>query len=172
MFKTLKKTRIAAYTFIELMAALLIISILIVASIPLFSGYTEGGKIDELKANLLKAASSQEKFFSNTGKFAATAEAGTPLMKDYDFPTPPNSKMKLFTGVIIRESIGMSYWVAGNYDINSSISDTYNECWIYFGSVLGTGGSDNFVRLHHERTNQTIDIATCPYCPALDTICK
>lgn len=166
MLNTLKNTKISGYTLIELMVALAIVSILVLAAIPLFSGYSESGKIDELKANLLKAASSQEKYFVNTGKYAAS---DTTLQK-YGFPTPPNNKMKLFTGAIIRQGMGMTYWVAGNYDVNPDVTNAYSECWIYFGSVLGTRGSDNFIRIHQETDNKTT--TDCPNCPALDTICK
>jgi len=168
MFKMFKQTKVHGSTLLELMVTLGIISILVLAAIPLFSGYTEQGKIDELKANLLKAAASQEKYFANTGKYAA----GETILQSYGFPTPPNTKMKLFTGAIIRQGIGMTYWVAGNYDVNPQATDTYAECWIYFGSVLGTGGSDSFVRIHKETGNKTIDAVSCPNCPALDTICK
>jgi len=168
MFKLFRHTRVSGYTLIELMVTLAIVSILIFAAIPLFSGYTEQGKIDELKANLLKAAAAQEKYFANTGMYAAAENT----LQNYGFPTPPNAKMKFFTGAIIKQGLGMTYWVAGNYDVNSHVSNTYNECWIYFGSVIGTGNADNFIRIHQETKNITIDIATCPYCPDPDTICK
>lgn len=160
--------KLKGHSLLELIAALTIVSILVYAAIPLFSDYTEQGKIDELKAYLLKAAGSQEKYFANTGKYAASSTT----LQTYGFPTVPNTKMKLFTGAIIRNGIGMTFWVAGNYDVNSSVSNTYKECWIYFGSMLGTGNADNFMRLHQETKNLTIDISTCPDCPVLDNICK
>lgn len=168
MFATIKDIKVSGYTLIELMVTLAIVSILVLAAIPLFSGYTEQGKIDELKANLLNAASAQEKYFANTGKYSAV----NTTLANYGFPVPGNPKMKLFTGAIIREGTGMTYWVAGNYDVNPDVTNTYSECWIYFGSVIGTGGSDNFIRLHEETANKTINPASCPYCPLLDNICK
>ncbi len=163
--------RIQGYTLLELMTALAIVSILILMAVPLFSGYTEQGKIDELKANLLKAATAQEKYFANTGKYATSSAA----LASYDFPEVPNSKMKLFTGAVIINGIGMVYWVAGNYDVNSHVSGTYNECWIYFSSLVGTG--DNFIRLHQETDNITADPSVCPLSNIagvcnLDAICK
>ena len=150
--------RIKGHTLLELMAALAIVSVLIFAAIPLFSGYTEQGKIDELKAYVLKAAAAQEKYFANTGKYASQESA----LNSYGFPQEPSPKMKLSTGAIVLDGIGMTYWVAGNYDINSSVSNTYNECWVYFGQVLGTGNADNFMRLHDETRNISTDPSTCP----------
>lgn len=168
MFKMFKQTKVHGSTLLELMVTLGILSILVVVAIPLFSGYTEQGKIDELKANLLKAAASQEKYFANTGRYAAANNT----LQNYGFPTPPNIKMKFFTGAILKEGLGMTYWVAGNYDVNPDVSNTYSECWIYFGSIIGTGNADNFIRIHQETKNITINVATCPDCPVLDTICK
>lgn len=163
--------RIKGHTLLELMAALLVVSVLIVVAIPLFTGYTEQGKIDELKANLLKAAAAQEKHFANTGRYATSPAA----LDSYGFPDVPNSKMKLFTGAVISSGIGMTYWVAGNYDVNSNVSNTYNECWVYFSSLVGTG--DNFIRLHQETDNITADPSVCPLSGIsgvcnLDAICK
>lgn len=158
----------SGHTLIELLVTLAIVSILVLVAIPLFTGYTEDSKIDELKATLLKAASAQENYFSATGQYAALPE----MLANYGYPTPPNDKMKLFTGIHFTSRTGMTYWVAGNYDVNPDVKNTYNECWLYVGVVMGTGGSDNFMRLHKETGNESKDISTCSYCPTLDQVCK
>ncbi len=127
------------HTLIELVVSLAILSILILAAIPLFDSYSDQTKIDELKAVILRAAASQEKHFSATGTYAASAS----LLQNYDFPAVPNSKMKLFTGVIIHGGTGMTFWVNGSYDIGNAD----RACWIYLGSTMGTGGDNNFTEL-------------------------
>jgi len=159
--------RTLGHTLLELIAVLAIVSTLILVSIPLFTGYTEQGKIDNLKANLLKAAAAQEKHYATSGLYA-TSEF---VLTSYGFPQDINEKMKLFTGAILIDGLGMTYWVAGNYDINPDVSYTYNECWIYFGPVLGTGNADNFMRLHDETKNITADPTDCPLSDKLHGIC-
>jgi len=118
------KTR--GYTLIELMVVLAIVSVLVVASIPLFDSYMEQTRIDELKATILKAAASQEKYFAATGRYSASAID----LQKYDFPDLPSTKMKLFTGIWIGNGRGMVYWVNGSYDLGHA----ERECWIYLGS--------------------------------------
>ena len=158
----------SGHTLVELLVVLAIISILAVVAIPIFDGYAEDGRIDELKATLLKAAAAQEKYFASKGMYAAVKGD----LDSFGFPDPVNDKMKLYTGVIFQQNVGMTYWVAGNYDVNPDVSDTYNECWAYFGSVIGTGSSDNFMRLHQETGNNSTDISGCSNCPVLDLVCK
>ena len=166
--RNLREFKISGHTLIELLVTVAILSILIVAAIPLFKGYTEDSKIDELKATLLKAAAAQENYFAATGQYAAVSASLT----NYGFPTPPSDKMTLYTGLIFQQNVGMTYWVAGNYDVNPDVSGTYNECWIYFGSVLGTGDSSNFIRLYKETEAVSLDTSTVPHCPTLDEVCK
>lgn len=113
------------HTLIELMVVLGIVSILVFASIPLFSSYMDQTKVDELKALIIKAAAAQEKHFAVTGTFAATSN----LLVNYDFPDVPNSKIKLFTGARIIDGRGMTFWVNGSYDLGKAS----RECWIYSG---------------------------------------
>lgn len=127
------------HTLIELIVTLVIVSILVLAAIPLFNSYSDQTRVDELKAFILRGAASQEKHFTAHGTYATSAS----LLQNYDFPTVPNNKMKLFTGVIIRQGVGMTYWVNGSYDIGHAD----RECWIYVGSTMGTGGDNNFMRL-------------------------
>lgn len=157
----------SGHTLIELMVTVFIISILAFAAIPIFSSYTEDSRIDELKANLLKAAAAQEKYFAARGQYAPSSAS----LSSYGFPADTDD-MKLFTGLIFRQNVGMSFWVAGNRDVNPDVTDTYNECWVYFGTVLGPGGSDNFMRLHEETGNNSTNISGCSICPALDDVCK
>lgn len=158
----------SGHTFIELLVVLVIISTLAFVSIPLFQGYTRDSKIDELKATLLKAAAAQEKYFASKGQYSALDSS----LQVYGYPELPNDKMKLFTGVYFTARTGMTFWVAGNYDIDSNISNTYNECWIYAGTVLGTNESSNFIRLHDEVENNSRNIADLPFSPSLDDVCK
>lgn len=113
------------HTLIELMVVLSIVSILVLASIPLFNSYMDQTRVDELKALILKAAAAQEKHFAATGTYAASGN----LLANYDFPPLPNTKMKLFTGIWIDEGTGMKFWVNGSYDIGKA----ERECWIYRG---------------------------------------
>lgn len=158
----------SGHTLIELLVVMGIVSILAVVAIPLFQSYQEDSRIDELKATLLKAAAAQENYFAATGQYAALPET----LANHGYPTLPNDKMKLFTGIHFTSRTGMTYWVAGNYDVNPDVTNTYNECWIYVGAVMGTGDSDNFMRLHKETGNESKDVSVCPYCPTLDEVCK
>jgi len=124
MMNFIKQKR--GHTLIELMVVLSIISILVAASIPLFTSYMDQTRVDELKALMLKAAASQEKHYSSTGNYAATGN----LLVNYDFPSVPNAKMKLFTGIWIEEGPSMKFWVNGSYDLGKA----ERECWIYRGS--------------------------------------
>ncbi len=155
------------FTMIEILIVLGIISILAVAAIPVFDSFTIQSRIDDLKANILKAANSQEKYFTATGRYAPKST----MLDSYDYPDIDNPKMKLFTGVILREGIGMTYWVAGNFDVTPHTGN-YNECWIYFGSLIGTGGADNFLRIYDEEKNITTDLSGCSACPTADEVCK
>ncbi len=114
------------HTLIELMVVLAIISVLVVAAIPLFDSYMEQTRIDELKATILKAAASQEKYFAATGKYSASAID----LQKYDYPPVTDTKMKLFTGVRINDGRGMTFWVNGSYDLGKA----ERECWVYIGS--------------------------------------
>lgn len=126
------------FTLIEIMIVLGIIAILAAIAIPLFDSYSDDAKIEELKSVMLVAAVSQEKYFATVGKYSASQ---TDLAK-YDFPVPPTEKMKLYTGVILRDGVGMSYWVNGMLDL-----DGEKECWLYVGSSVGTNQATNFVKL-------------------------
>lgn len=130
--------RSKGFTLIEIMIVLGIIAILAAIAIPLFDSYSDDAKIEELKSVMLIAAASQEKYFATVGKYSASY---TDLAK-YDFPVPPTEKMKLYTGVILRDGVGMSYWVNGTLDIGGE-----KECWLYVGSAVGTDQSTNFVKL-------------------------
>jgi prepilin-type N-terminal cleavage/methylation domain-containing protein len=123
MMNFIKQKR--GHTLIELMVVLGIVSILVLASIPLFSSYMDQTRVDELKALMLKAAAAQEKHFAVTGTFAATSS----LLTNYDFPDVPNNKIKLFTGARIIDGRGMTFWVNGSYDLGKAS----RECWIYHG---------------------------------------
>lgn len=119
-------SRRKGHTLIELMVVLAIISVLVVAAIPLFDSYMEETRIDELKAMILKAAASQEKYFAATGKYSASAID----LQKYDYPPVTDPKMKLFTGVRINDGRGMTFWVNGSYDLGKA----ERECWVYIGS--------------------------------------
>jgi len=136
------------HTLIELMVVMTIVSIIAVVAIPLFGSYQDQTKIDELKAVLLRAAAAQEKHFSANGTYAASAS----LLQKYGFPVlkedstsvlADNEHINLFTGVIIKEGIGMTFWVNGNLDLGKADK----SCWLFVGSVLGTGGESNFLEI-------------------------
>jgi prepilin-type N-terminal cleavage/methylation domain-containing protein len=156
------------HTLLEILVVLGIVSILAVMAIPIFDHFTESSKVDELKAYILKASAAQEKYFASKGEFSPTVEG----LADFGFPTVPNDKMELSTGVIIRQNLGVTYWVSGNYDIDPEKVTTYNECWLYFGSVMGTGESDNFLQMHNEIKDSSIASGSCALCPTLDLVCK
>ncbi|MGI6394150.1 MAG: type IV pilin protein [bacterium] len=128
--------KVSGHTLLEILVVLAIISILVFASIPLFSSYSEQAKIDELKAVMLKVAASQERCFSAKGEYGASAYH----LQNFDFPNVPNDKMALATGIIIKGGVGMTYWVNGKYDIGKE----HKVCFIYHGSTMGTGEDSNF----------------------------
>jgi prepilin-type N-terminal cleavage/methylation domain-containing protein len=148
--------KIKGFTFMELLIVLAIISLLAMVAIPIFDSFSDRSKVDELKSVLLVAAVAQEKYFTATGTYAALPDN----LSKYGFPAPSNERMTLDTGAIIRPGLGMTYWVGGKYEIGSG-----TECWVYLGSIAGSGSSDNFVKMEESMTG-------CTFCPDYNDICN
>lgn len=154
------------FTLPEVLIVLAIIAILTSFAIPVFEGFSDDGKIEELKADLMKIAASQENYYSVRGTYATKLED----LESFGYSPADNAKKNFFTGVRIDKDLGMQYWVAGNYDLSSG-SGSYAECWIYLGENLKTGEQDPFVRLYNEAKNES-KVLTCNFCPDLDDVCK
>lgn len=130
--------KINGFTMIELLIVLAIISILALVSIPIFNSFSDDSKIEELKSVMLLAAASQEKYFASTGVYSSSEYA----LKNYNFPECSDKKMKLKTGVILNDGVGMSYWVNGTLNVNGKQS-----CWIYLASTVGNLDDSGFKEL-------------------------
>ncbi|HPM47681.1 MAG TPA: prepilin-type N-terminal cleavage/methylation domain-containing protein [bacterium] len=154
------------FTLPEVLIVLAIISILAFVSIPIFQGFADNGKIQELKADLIKLATSQENYYSAKGRFASRIED----LEKFGYVPPVNNKKSFFTGVIIDEDLGMKYWVAGNYKITTKAT-AYAECWVYLGENIKTGEDDPFVNLYNENKSESREL-TCAFCPKIKNVCK
>ena len=165
---------IRGHTLIELLVVLIVIFVLSAVSIPLVSGFIEKGKVNELKAYLLEVASAQERYYTSKGYYAPkisdlSDHGFSSILKD-EKTLGSNDKIHLYTGMILRQSIGSTYWVAGNYDINSNT--TYNECWLYFGSVFELDQPDKFIHMYDSKKGKLIASKNCVNCPDTNVVCK
>ena len=126
------------FTLVELVIAIAIIGILAVLAVPLFDSFSDDSKIDELKSKMLIAAAAQEKFYLSTGRYATAPTDGATLVHAYGYPANTED-MKMTTGVIIKEGVGMGYWINGVRKIKGSL-----HCWLYLSSFMDTTEKTNF----------------------------
>ena len=129
------KTR--GFTLNELAIVVAIIGILAAVAVPIFSSFSDDAKIDELHANMLVAATAQEKYFVSKGKYATTPAELTP----YGFPANTDD-MRLKTGVVVKNGVGMSYWINGLRKIKGE-----THCWLFVSSLMGTQERTSFKEL-------------------------
>lgn len=125
------------FTLIELAIVVAIVGILAAVAVPIFTSFSDDAKIDELQSNMLVAATAQEKYFIAKGQYATTTTDLIP----YGFPQN-TTEMRFRTGIIIKNGIGMSYWVNGLRKIKGT-----NHCWLYVSSLMGTTEKANFKEL-------------------------
>jgi len=125
------------FTLIELALVVVIIGILASIAVPIFSKFSDDAKIDELQSNMLVAATAQEKYLISTGKYATT----TTELSKYGFP-PNTEDMRFRTGVVLKNGVGMSYWVNGLRRVKGE-----THCWLYVSSLMGTTERSNFKEL-------------------------
>lgn len=126
------------FTLIELAIVVGIIGILAAIAVPIFESFSDASKIDELKSNMLIAAAAQEKFYLSKGRYATTPSDGTSLLQAFEFPAD-TEQMKITTGIIIKEGVGMGYWVNGVRKIRGNL-----HCWLYTSSFMDTTETTNF----------------------------
>ena len=126
------------FTLIELAIVVAIVGILAAVAVPIFDSFSDNSKIDELKSRMLIAATSQEKFFLSKGRYGTTPVDGTVMENAYDFPSN-TEQMKITTGVIIKEGVGMGYWINGVRKIRDNL-----HCWLYTSSFMDTTEKTNF----------------------------
>ena len=142
------------FTLIELSIVIAILGILAAVSIPIFNTFSDGSKVDELKSEMLVAATSQEKYFLTKGVYSSESN----ILYTYGFPKNQND-MKFATGIYIKNGVGMSYWIHGIRCINNS-----PKCWLYISSLMGTTETTNFRELKSGQTvNEYAGVPTC-YC--------
>ena len=114
------------FTLIELSIVIAIVGILAAVAIPIFNSFSDDSKVDELRANMLVAAASQEKFYLSQGRYATTNDTNQ-LTNSFAFPKD-NDEMKFKTGIVIKDGVGMGYWISGVRKIRGNLHCT--------GSVL------------------------------------
>ena len=129
------------FTLIELSIVVLIIGVLAAVAVPIFDSFSEDSKIDELKSVMLVAAASQEKFYLSEGRYGNTGTDKETLISKFAFPKD-TTQMKLKTGIIIKDGVGMGYWVGGVRKINGK-----THCWLYTSSFMDTTEATNFKEL-------------------------
>lgn len=155
------------HTLLELLVAVFVVAILAAIAIPAFQSYAVTGRIDELKANILKLSTTQENYFASRSRYASSIEELN-IFESIDSP----AGMVFATGVILRESTGMSFWISGRKDVTNS-GTTPVECWVFFSSILDPGTHDNFVRYYDQvKDMQTSGDCDQSFCPAYDTACN
>ena len=126
------------FTLIELAIVVGIIGILAAVAVPIFDSFSDDSKIDELKSRMLVAATAQEKFYLSKGRYGTSPVDGTALVKSYDYP-PDTDQMKIAIGVVIKDGVGMGYWVSGIRKIRGSL-----HCWLYTSPFMDTTETTNF----------------------------
>ena len=125
------------FTMIELAIVVAIIGVLAAVAIPLFDSFSDKSKIDELKSNMLVAATAQEKYLISKGAYTADKTN----LYEYSFPKDGDN-MKYRTGIIVKNGVGISYWINGVRKIRGE-----NHCWLYVSSMMGTTDKANFKEL-------------------------
>lgn len=126
------------FTLIELAIVVAIVGILAAVAVPIFDSFSDDSKIDEMKSEMLVAAASQEKFYLSNGRYATTGNDQSALISAYNFPKN-TEQMKLTTGVVIKDGVGMGYWVSGVRKIRGNL-----HCWLYTSSFMDTTETLNF----------------------------
>ena len=91
-----------------------------------------------MKSEMLVASTSQEKFYLSNGRYATTGNDSAALVSYYGFPRDTDN-MKLKTGVVIKDGVGMGYWVSGVRKIRGDL-----HCWLYTSSFMDTTETTNF----------------------------
>ena len=126
------------FTLIELAIVVAIIGILAAVAITVFDTFSDNSKVDEMKSEILIAAASQEKFYLSQGRYATTGNDKAQLLAYYSFPKDTDY-MKLKTGVVVKDGVGMGYWVSGVRKIRGEL-----HCWLYTSSFMDTTEATNF----------------------------
>ncbi len=126
------------FTLIELSIVIAIVGILAAVAIPIFDSFTDDAKVDDLKSNILVAATAQEKFFLAKGRYATTGNDGEILVSAFDYPKQTDD-MTIRTGIILKEGVGMGYWVSGARRIKGKL-----HCWLYLSAFMGTAEKNDF----------------------------
>lgn len=160
------KKHCSGHTLIELMIVVAIIAILAAVAVPYMGAYTEGGRIDELKATILETAAAQERFFTTHNRYASRI-----IDLEHDGLTDINPEIFIDTGIIFMSGIGPVYYVAGNR--NTDRDDADRECWVYFGQTPSNAFGSNLVRYKKDQTNEiTVDLSGCEHCPTVENVCE
>ena len=129
------------FTLIELSIVVAIVGILAAVAIPIFDSFSDDSKVDELKSVMLVAAASQEKFYLSEGRYGNSGTDKNTLTSKYAFPKD-TEQMKLKTGIIIKDGVGMGYWISGVRKIRGNL-----HCWLYTSSFMDTTETTNFKEL-------------------------
>ena len=136
------------FTLIELSIGIAIVGILAAVAVPIFDSFSDDSKIDEMKSEMLIAAASQEKFYLSNGRYATTGNDKAALLSYFNFPKDTEN-MKLTTGVVVKDGVGMGYWVGGIRKIRGDL-----HCWLYTSSFMGTTGNTNFKEIKSGASNE------------------
>lgn len=151
----------------ELLVAVLIISVLALSAIPTYGEYIKRSRVENLKSWLLEAAAAQERHFTSRGHYTPRITD----LNDFGLKNSLAEGVKLITGIQFNHDTGLSFWVAGNADIDKS-PETYNECWVYMGRNSKQSGEHlgNFVQLWDDRKDEPA--SSIPPGITLDGACK
>lgn len=160
----------------ELMTVVLIISVVAVIAIVSYDSYIRTSKQANLKAQILTAASAQERHYTARGRYATAMSELVPFGLKGQMGTNgwQTENTTLYTGVYVDDRAGLSYWVAGNTDIDKT-PDTVEDCWLYLSrnflqeSITAKNG---FIYLYDDADNANKTTLNSKYGIVNTAVCK
>lgn len=123
------------HTLVELMVVVALVAVIATIAITMYDNYTLKSRQEKARATVLDVAGAQERHFAARGGYAARmidlvhfGLRGKQGTNGWEI-----EETTLYTGAIIDDRAGFSYWVAGNTDTDRNLAESLGDCWMYFG---------------------------------------